>query len=55
MATAGVPGRFYRCACFCSENLYAARYGLHVRFRDEAQLRRDYGQVSGCSRDTLEP
>ncbi|XP_060049195.1 2-oxoglutarate and iron-dependent oxygenase domain-containing protein 2 isoform X4 [Erinaceus europaeus] len=51
MATAGVPGRFYRCACFCSENLYVARYGLHVRFRDEAQLRRDYGPIlrsRGC-------
>lgn len=47
MATAGAPRRFCRCACFCSENLYVARYGLHVRFRGEQQLRRDYGPVSG--------
>lgn len=47
MATAGAPRRFCRCACFCSENLYVARYGLHVRFRDEQQLRQDYGPVSG--------
>lgn len=47
MATAGTPRRFCRCACFCSENLYVARYGLHVRFRGEQQLRRDYGPVSG--------
>lgn len=45
MATA--PRRFFRCACFCSENLYVARYGLHLRFRDEQQLRQDYGPVSG--------
>uniref|UniRef100_A0A5F9CIG3 Uncharacterized protein n=1 Tax=Oryctolagus cuniculus TaxID=9986 RepID=A0A5F9CIG3_RABIT len=51
MATAGAPRRFCRCACFCTENLYVARYGLHVRFRDERQLRRDYGAVlraRGC-------
>ncbi|XP_004690867.1 PREDICTED: 2-oxoglutarate and iron-dependent oxygenase domain-containing protein 2 isoform X5 [Condylura cristata] len=51
MATAGVPQRFCRCACFCSENLYLPRYGLHVRFRGEQQLRRDYGAVlrsRGC-------
>ncbi|XP_058137285.1 2-oxoglutarate and iron-dependent oxygenase domain-containing protein 2-like [Dasypus novemcinctus] len=51
MATAGAPRRFYRCSCFCSENLYVARYGLHVRFRDEQQLRRDYGPIlrsRGC-------
>lgn len=46
MATAGVQQRFCRCACFCSENLYVARYGLHVRFRGEQQLRADYGPVS---------
>nr|XP_019589459.1 PREDICTED: 2-oxoglutarate and iron-dependent oxygenase domain-containing protein 2 isoform X1 [Rhinolophus sinicus] len=49
MATA--PRRFFRCACFCSENLYVARYGLHVRFRGEQQLRQDYGPVlrsRGC-------
>lgn len=46
MATAA-PQRFCRCACFCSQNLYVARYGLHLRFRDEQQLRRDYGPVRG--------
>lgn len=45
MATAA-RRRFCRCACFCSQNLYVARYGLHLRFRDEQQLRRDYGRVS---------
>ncbi|XP_062943059.1 2-oxoglutarate and iron-dependent oxygenase domain-containing protein 2 isoform X1 [Cynocephalus volans] len=51
MATAGAPRRFCRCACFCSENMYVARYGLHVRFRGEQQLRRDYGPIlrsRGC-------
>ncbi|XP_037600160.1 2-oxoglutarate and iron-dependent oxygenase domain-containing protein 2 isoform X2 [Cebus imitator] len=51
MATAGAPRRFCRCACFCTENLYVARYGLHVRFRGEQQLRRDYGPIlrsRGC-------
>ncbi|XP_028621788.1 2-oxoglutarate and iron-dependent oxygenase domain-containing protein 2 isoform X1 [Grammomys surdaster] len=50
MATAA-PRRFCRCACFCSQNLYVARYGLHLRFRDEQQLRRDYGPLlrsRGC-------
>lgn len=47
MGTAAVPRRFCRCACFCSENLYVARYGLHVRFRSEQQLREDYEPVSG--------
>jgi len=31
--------------------LYVARYGLHVRFRGEQQLRRDYGPIlrsRGC-------
>lgn len=50
MATAGAPRRFCRCACFCSENLYVARYGLHVRFRGEQQLRQDYGPVGGRRR-----
>lgn len=45
MATAA-PRRFCRCAWFCSQNLYVARYGLHLRFRDEQQLRRDYGPVT---------
>ncbi|XP_053443919.1 2-oxoglutarate and iron-dependent oxygenase domain-containing protein 2 isoform X2 [Nycticebus coucang] len=51
MATAGTPRRFYRCACFCTENLYVARYGLHLRFRGEQQLRLDYGPIlrsRGC-------
>ncbi|XP_077015811.1 2-oxoglutarate and iron-dependent oxygenase domain-containing protein 2 isoform X2 [Tamandua tetradactyla] len=51
MATARAPRRFYRCSCFCSENLYVVRYGLHVRFRGEQQLRRDYGPIlrsRGC-------
>ncbi|XP_014642643.1 PREDICTED: 2-oxoglutarate and iron-dependent oxygenase domain-containing protein 2 isoform X1 [Ceratotherium simum simum] len=51
MATAGAPRRFCRCACFCSENLYVARYGLHLRFRGEQQLRQDYGPIlrsRGC-------
>ncbi|XP_021088919.1 2-oxoglutarate and iron-dependent oxygenase domain-containing protein 2 isoform X3 [Mesocricetus auratus] len=50
MATAA-PRRFCRCACFCSQNLYVARYRLHLRFRDEQQLRRDYGPLlrsRGC-------
>ncbi|KAJ8779273.1 hypothetical protein J1605_012735 [Eschrichtius robustus] len=45
MGTAATPRRFCRCACFCSENLYVARYGLHVRFRSEQQLRQDYGPL----------
>ncbi|KAM9622068.1 2-oxoglutarate and iron-dependent oxygenase domain-containing protein 2 [Trichechus inunguis] len=51
MATAGAPRRFCRCACFCSENLYVARYGLHLRFRGKQQLLRDYGPTlrdRGC-------
>lgn len=54
MATAGASTRFCRCACFCSENLYVARYGLHVRFRGEEQLRQDYGPVSGRCRSCRE-
>nr|BAG64205.1 unnamed protein product [Homo sapiens] len=45
MATVGAPRHFCRCACFCTDNLYVARYGLHVRFRGEQQLRRDYGPL----------
>uniref|UniRef100_A0A8D2D668 2-oxoglutarate and iron dependent oxygenase domain containing 2 n=1 Tax=Sciurus vulgaris TaxID=55149 RepID=A0A8D2D668_SCIVU len=45
MATARASRRFCRCACFCSENLYVARYGLHLRFRGEQQLRQDYGPL----------
>ncbi|XP_004843970.1 2-oxoglutarate and iron-dependent oxygenase domain-containing protein 2 isoform X2 [Heterocephalus glaber] len=51
MATAGVRRRFCRCACFSTENLYVARYGLHLRFLDEQQLRQDYGPIlhsRGC-------
>ncbi|XP_071472417.1 2-oxoglutarate and iron-dependent oxygenase domain-containing protein 2 isoform X1 [Marmota flaviventris] len=51
MATAGAQRRFCRCACFCSENLYVARYGLHLCFRSEQQLRQDYGPIlrsRGC-------
>uniref|UniRef100_H0XEB6 2-oxoglutarate and iron dependent oxygenase domain containing 2 n=2 Tax=Otolemur garnettii TaxID=30611 RepID=H0XEB6_OTOGA len=51
VAMAGTPRRFYRCACFCTENLYVARYGLHLRFRGEQQLRLDYGPIlrsRGC-------
>uniref|UniRef100_A0A4X1UC01 2-oxoglutarate and iron dependent oxygenase domain containing 2 n=1 Tax=Sus scrofa TaxID=9823 RepID=A0A4X1UC01_PIG len=51
MGTAAAPVRFCRCACFCSENLYVARYALHVRFRNEQQLRQDYGPIlrsRGC-------
>ncbi|KAM5238295.1 2-oxoglutarate and iron-dependent oxygenase domain-containing protein 2 isoform 2-T2 [Ctenodactylus gundi] len=54
MATARAPRGFCRCACFCSQNLYVARYGLHLRFRDERQLRRDYGPIlrsRGCVSD----
>lgn len=47
MMATRAPQRFCRCSCFCSENLYVARYRLHVRFWDEQQLRRDYGPVSG--------
>ncbi|XP_074061585.1 2-oxoglutarate and iron-dependent oxygenase domain-containing protein 2 [Macrotis lagotis] len=46
MAAAGPAGRrFFRCACFCSENLFLPRYRLHVRYRGERQLRRDYGPI----------
>ncbi|XP_041584996.1 2-oxoglutarate and iron-dependent oxygenase domain-containing protein 2 isoform X3 [Vulpes lagopus] len=51
MATARAPRRFCRCACFCTENLYVARYRLHVRFQGEQQLLRDYGRIlrsRGC-------
>ncbi|XP_036777927.2 2-oxoglutarate and iron-dependent oxygenase domain-containing protein 2 isoform X5 [Manis pentadactyla] len=51
MMATRAPRRFCRCSCFCSENLYVARYRLHVRFRDEKQLRRDYGPIlrsRGC-------
>ncbi|XP_029422418.1 2-oxoglutarate and iron-dependent oxygenase domain-containing protein 2 isoform X4 [Nannospalax galili] len=51
MATAAGPRRFCRCACFCYQDLYSARYGLHLRFHDKQQLRREYGALlrsRGC-------
>uniref|UniRef100_A0A8C6ZS30 2-oxoglutarate and iron dependent oxygenase domain containing 2 n=1 Tax=Nothoprocta perdicaria TaxID=30464 RepID=A0A8C6ZS30_NOTPE len=42
---------FLSCACFFSENVFVGRYGLHVRYRDERQLRRDHGRAlreRGC-------
>ncbi|XP_020825818.1 2-oxoglutarate and iron-dependent oxygenase domain-containing protein 2 isoform X1 [Phascolarctos cinereus] len=54
MAAAGAGAaarRFFRCNCFCSENLFLPRYRLHVRYLEEQQLRRDYGLVlksRGC-------
>ncbi|XP_053862974.1 2-oxoglutarate and iron-dependent oxygenase domain-containing protein 2 [Malaclemys terrapin pileata] len=42
------PARgFLACACFHTDNLFLRRYGLHVSYRDEPQLRRDYGLVLG--------
>lgn len=39
-------GRFLACACFFTDNLFVARYGLHLRYwGDPEQLRRDYGPV----------
>ncbi|XP_036597918.1 LOW QUALITY PROTEIN: 2-oxoglutarate and iron-dependent oxygenase domain-containing protein 2 [Trichosurus vulpecula] len=52
MAGPGAAGRrFFRCACFCSENLFLPRYRLHVHYSEEQQLRRDYGPIlknRGC-------
>lgn len=42
--SAGRP--FLACACFFSDNIFVGRYGLHVRYRDEAQLRREHGRVT---------
>ncbi|XP_030316243.1 2-oxoglutarate and iron-dependent oxygenase domain-containing protein 2 [Calypte anna] len=36
---------FLSCACFFTDNIFLGRYGLHVRYRDEPQLRHDYGRV----------
>ncbi|NXJ60553.1 OGFD2 protein, partial [Rostratula benghalensis] len=36
---------FRACACFFSDNVFVGRYGLHVRYRDEGQLRREHGRV----------
>ncbi|XP_040466637.1 2-oxoglutarate and iron-dependent oxygenase domain-containing protein 2 isoform X2 [Falco naumanni] len=47
--SAGRP--FLACACFFSDNIFVGRYGLHVRYRDEAQLRREHGRAlreRGC-------
>ncbi|XP_043828471.1 2-oxoglutarate and iron-dependent oxygenase domain-containing protein 2-like [Dromiciops gliroides] len=52
MAAPGAAGqRFFRCACFCSENFFLPRYRLHVRYTGEEQLRQDYGSIlnkAGC-------
>ncbi|XP_001374626.2 2-oxoglutarate and iron-dependent oxygenase domain-containing protein 2 [Monodelphis domestica] len=46
MASPGVVRRrFFRCACYCSENFFLPRYQLHVRYHGEQQLLRDYGPV----------
>ncbi|NWT41299.1 OGFD2 protein, partial [Rissa tridactyla] len=42
---------FRACACFFSDNVFVGRYGLHVRYRDEEQLRREHGRAlreRGC-------
>ncbi|KAM6341121.1 2-oxoglutarate and iron-dependent oxygenase domain-containing protein 2 [Alca torda] len=42
---------FRACACFFSDNVFVGRYGLHVRYRDEGQLRREHGRAlreRGC-------
>ncbi|NWY30101.1 OGFD2 protein, partial [Pheucticus melanocephalus] len=47
--SAGRP--FRGCACFFTDNIFVGRFGLHVRYRDEPQLRRDYGRAlreRGC-------
>ncbi|XP_048370048.1 LOW QUALITY PROTEIN: 2-oxoglutarate and iron-dependent oxygenase domain-containing protein 2 [Sphaerodactylus townsendi] len=45
-------GRFLACACFLTDNLFVARYGLHLRYwGDPEQLRREYGPAlreHGC-------
>ncbi|XP_021268288.1 2-oxoglutarate and iron-dependent oxygenase domain-containing protein 2 isoform X1 [Numida meleagris] len=46
---AGRP--FRACACFFSANIFVRRCGMHVCYRDEQQLRRDYGRAlreRGC-------
>ncbi|XP_071427987.1 2-oxoglutarate and iron-dependent oxygenase domain-containing protein 2 [Pithys albifrons albifrons] len=42
---------FLACACFFTDNIFVRRCGLHVRYRDQRQLRRDHGralQERGC-------
>ncbi|RLV99832.1 hypothetical protein DV515_00009295 [Chloebia gouldiae] len=42
---------FRGCACFFTDNIFVGRFGLHVRYRDAAQLRRDHGRAlreRGC-------
>ncbi|NWI95281.1 OGFD2 protein, partial [Pitta sordida] len=42
---------FLACACFFTDNVFVGRYGIHVRYRDPRQLRRDHGralQERGC-------
>ncbi|XP_027508106.1 2-oxoglutarate and iron-dependent oxygenase domain-containing protein 2 isoform X2 [Corapipo altera] len=42
---------FLACACFFTDNIFVGRYGLHVRYRDRRQLRREHGralQERGC-------
>ncbi|XP_064025057.1 2-oxoglutarate and iron-dependent oxygenase domain-containing protein 2 isoform X2 [Pogoniulus pusillus] len=42
---------FLACACFFSDNIFVGRYGLHVRYQDAGQLRRDHGRAlreRGC-------
>ena len=41
---AGRP--FRACACFFSANIFVELCGMHVCYRDERQLRRDYGRVA---------
>lgn len=46
---AGRP--FRACACFFSANIFVELCGMHVCYRDERQLRRDYGRAlreRGC-------
>ncbi|NXY27039.1 OGFD2 protein, partial [Atrichornis clamosus] len=47
--SAGRP--FLGCACFFTDNIFVGRFGLHVRYRDGPQLRREYGRAlreRGC-------
>ncbi|XP_053815296.1 2-oxoglutarate and iron-dependent oxygenase domain-containing protein 2 isoform X1 [Vidua chalybeata] len=47
--SAGRP--FRGCACFFTDNIFVGRFGLHVRYRDGPQLRRDHGRAlreRGC-------
>ncbi|NXK94921.1 OGFD2 protein, partial [Formicarius rufipectus] len=42
---------FRACSCFFTDNIFVRLYGLHVRYRDPTQLRRDHGralQERGC-------